>query len=146
MHFVLSSLQAIKYDVHCFDILMISTFIVIFRTQDENKDMDSQKYQFRFVELVDKKKGVSSSVARPMKKGTRGDANIGEDADDEDTKKKDDSQNPRDGRLNILSSTMPDLPTSTNIPTTPPAPRVLDSRRKVVKPVLKSSPGPLEYV
>jgi len=140
VHFVLSSLQAIKYDVHCFDILMISTFIVIFRTQDENKDME---------ELVDQQKGVSSSVARPMKKGTRGDANIGEDADDEadeDTKKKDDSQNPRDGRLNILSSTMPDLPTSTNIPTTPPAPRVLDSRRKVVKPVLKSSPGPLEYV
>ena len=139
MHFVLSSLQAIKY-VHCFDILMIPTFIVIFCTQDENKDMDSQKYQFRFVELVDKKKGVSSFVARPMKKGTRGNATI-EDAD-EDTKKKDDSQNPRDGRLNILSSTMPDLPIITNIPTTPPAPRVLDSRRKVVKPVLKSSPGP----
>ena len=102
MHSVLSSLQAIKY-VHCFDILMIPTFIVIFCTQDENKDMDSQKYQFRFVELVDKKEGVSSFVARPMKKGTRGNATI-EDAD-EDTKKKDDSQNPRDGRLNILSST-----------------------------------------
>ena len=57
-------------------------------------------------------------------------------------RKKDDRQNPRDGRLNILSSTMSDLPTITNIPTTPPVPPVLDSRRKVVKPVLKSSPGP----
>jgi len=37
---------------------------------------------------------------------------------------------------------MADLPTSSSVPTTPPVSRVLDSRRKVVKPALKSSPGP----
>ena len=56
-------------------------------------------------------------------------------------RKKDDSLNP-DERLNILSPTMADVPTSSSVPTTPPVSRVLDSRRKVVKPVLKSSPGP----
>ena len=60
--------------MHCFGILLASTSIVIFCTQDE----DSEKYQFIFVELVGKKKGVSFSLDQPMK-GMRGDANIGEE-------------------------------------------------------------------
>ena len=39
--------------------------VVIFCTEDENKEMEGQKYQFLFIELAGKKKAVSSVVARP---------------------------------------------------------------------------------
>ena len=108
--------------------------VVIFRTEDTNKEMDGQKYQFLFVELVAKKKSVSSLVARP-KKGMRGDANIGEE------------EAIRDAPSNLFPSptlvaSLPSADTATNISTTPIRPRVLPVNRPcTIRSTSAQTPG-----
>ena len=108
--------------------------VVIFRTEDTNKEMDGQKYQFLFVELVAKKKSVSSLVARP-KKGMRGDANIGEE------------EAIRDAPSNLFPSptlvaSLPSADTATNISTTPIRPRVLPvNRPRTIRSTSAQTPG-----